>query len=233
MDAPCPTISTIARDPGFRLLSALLYIRAPSNLHRRASMKRYMSENDADSSSTGSDSGSNKTATPPLSVPIKADQADLGLLSYHHDRLVAAAEALGWRGMVDTECNANRMQRLKHAIDEHMETLSEVPQASIESRKVNLMVSKSGEITVKSAVIGLEENSPSRPLLQHDWIPSSMDEPAGFDTFHCKVYLDVQPSRPSTFTSQKTSHRCVFNSARERLDILPETAPTSQEVSRR
>lgn len=231
MDLPCSVIQTIANDPEFRLLTALLYIRSSDPLRKRLTARLSYNEDKSTAKLANLDSRRNSTkylgALPPV---LQDDKPDLGLLAYHESRLTAAAEALGWRGMKTLDDSETFINLLKDALDSHLQNLTPVPQATLESRKIVFMLSKSGQISVKSTVIGNEKIADSKSLLTRKFIPDSLDDATGFDTFNCKVYLDLQPSRPSTLTSQKTSHRCVFTSARERLDILPEIAPTSQEV---
>lgn len=231
MDLPCPVIQTIANDPDFRLLTALLYIRSSEPLRRRSMARLSYSEDEPATMIAAINSRRNSTKQSDSLIPIlQDDEPDLGLLAYHKSRLTAAAEALGWRGTETLDDDGTFIDRLKETLDSHLQSLTPLPQATLESRKVVLMLSKGGQLSVKSTVIGNEQTGDPKSLLSRKFMPDSFDDSTGFDTFNCKVYLDLQPSRPSTLTSQKTSHRCVFTSARDRLDILPEIAPTSQEV---
>lgn len=232
MDLPCPVIQTIANDPDFRLLTALLYVRSNEPLRRRLTARLSFSDGDDPVAKVAvldsrCDSIRRSDA---ISSPLQHDKPDLGLLPYHKSRLTAAAEALGWRGMETLDEDGACIDLLQNALHAHIQGLTPLPQGTQESRKIVLMLSKTGDVSVKSTVIGTEKIREPQNMSSRKFIPESFDDTTGFDTFNCKVFLDLQPSRPSTLTSQKTSHRCVFTAARERLDILPEIAPTAQEV---
>lgn len=230
MHVPCSVINTIANDPGFRISTALLYVRTGRDSRRRLSSQTSLPQIDSATPKilvNGASRWASKTAN---GWQLDADESDLGLLHLHRDRLAAAAEALGWYGIECLQHTTACLGLLRSKVQQHIQELTPVPANIVESRKIIIRVGKCGIVDITSAVIGQRTSVDRQNLLLHEWMPEDFDDPPNTDIPPSKVYLDTQPSRPSTLTSHKSNHRCIFTAARERLDIMPSIAPNVQEV---
>ncbi|KAJ9663327.1 Aminodeoxychorismate lyase [Neophaeococcomyces mojaviensis] len=162
---------------------------------------------------------------------MRQDKPDLGLLNLHRDRLAAAAEALGWRNLPCLEHTNGSPRLLQESLEHYENSLPPPPADRQERRKLRILIGRDGSISIDSIVINLS-TSISRILpLEHPFMPLSLDEPAPVNARKpCEVYVDHQPTRPSMFTTHKTTHRCVYNAARSRANLEPTTIPTATEV---
>ncbi|KAK5942316.1 Aminodeoxychorismate lyase [Knufia obscura] len=232
LNQPCTAIATIAKDPSFHIQTALLWIRSNDSIRRRATTRLFSSEddprlpeiilNDAIQGHSPADKG----------ITIRPDKPDLGLLHLHRDRLAAAAEAIGWGTLEPLKHDDASLTLLKQSLEKYMSGLDPLPVCVLESRKVRILVERCGKLTIDSTTIGLTQPTSHTSLLTTPFMPSSFDEqpPPDNKTPPCKVILDTQPTRPSTLTTHKTTHRCMYTSARERTSISPTTPPNIAEV---
>lgn len=230
MHTPCSVINTIANDPGFRVATALLYMRSGKDFRRRLSSKVSLQELNSTTPKILVTDVSRRSSKVADSWDLTEDEPDLGLLNLHRDRLAAAAEALGWYGIECLQHTTASLEILRSKLQSHIQQLTPVPANILESRKVMIRVGKDGTVDIESSVIGQEASNKDQSPLPQGWVPKSLDDLPVRDFPPSKVYLDTQPTRSSTFTTHKTNHRCVFTTARERLDILPSIAPNVQEV---
>lgn len=233
---PCTAISTISQDPDFNIMTAFLYVRTNDD-HVQYQDDQPQSGSTNSPPSWGrspaikiDDANSKKTKLH-VNTAIQEDKPDLGLLHLHRDRLAAAAEALGWRNL---DCfvqdhGETSMKRIVYELANHISSLEPLPPSTLESRKVVMKVDRAGKIFTSSTVLKIHID-PSRSCILHEWMPPTLNITPCFDKNPAKVYLDTQPTRPSTLLTHKTSHRCVYTAARERAKIAASTPPTEQEV---
>lgn len=227
---PCTVTASIAKDPDFRIQTALLWIRSNESLRRRTTSRLFSSENDRNSSEIILNDAIQGVSSADPKVDVREDKPDLGLLHLHRDRLAAAAEALGWTTLDCLRHDDSALSILKQAVEKYMADLGPLPAATLESRKVRILIARTGEITVDSTIIGLNQPVSRTSILTKQFVPDSFDEQPEADTPTCKILLDTQPTRPSTLTTHKTLHRCMYNAARERVQLQPTDPPTAKEV---
>lgn len=225
---PCNIITEIAQDASFKIQTALLWIRSGTRTAERSPNKSSSSEPIVIPPSIQVNDDDNSFNSAP--VRIQEDQPDLGLLSLHRDRLSAAAEAFGWRNIDCLSPSEQALIDLRHKIEQHLGSRPPLPSDSREICKVRILIDRIGRISVDSTILAVETSLPYPAIFSDSFMPTSLDDPWKLDTPPCKVYLDRQPTRPSTLTTHKTSHRCVYTSARERLSMTSTTAPTTAEV---
>lgn len=161
---------------------------------------------------------------------VKMDQPDLDLMPLHRDRLAAAAEAFGWRNIECLSPSEQAVLELRTQVEKHLSSRPPLSSGTREVLKVRILIDRLGRVLVDSTVLAVEITTAQANLLSRPFMPVSFDDEWKPETPPCKVYLDRHPTRPSTLTSHKTSHRCVYTSARERLGMTPNTPPTSAEV---
>lgn len=153
------------------------------------------------------------------------------ILTYHRDRILQAAEHFGWIDAANTirgpEGFAYLLQKLTEAID----TQSPTP------LKIRALLSHDGSITV--------ESSPAAPVTETALFPKRIPPPKAAsqmtvspltggaltvgdgDAVHgdppmieaWEVVPDTLGTKPSSYTSYKTTNRDVYGSARERVGI--------------
>lgn len=227
---PCTLIAAIAEDPSFCIQTALLWIRSGDCTQTRLRAKPISSSVPADVPSIQLNDAIDGKPLSDRKILIREDEPDLGLLHLHRDRLAAAAEALGWRTLACLEHCEQAITSLRAEIEKHMRSRPPPPADSLEAYKVRIFVDRLGTIKIDSALVAVDTSQHPSSLLTVPFVPDSFDQPWKLDTPPCKVYLDRAPTRPSTLTTHKTTDRCVYTSARERLHMLPTTPPTSMEV---
>lgn len=208
----------------------MLWIRSSDAIHKRATTTSAGSETLSRLPLVQLNDAVGGRPTGDAAIFIQEDKPDLGLLYLHRDRLAAAAEAFGWRNLEFLEHSEQALRKLRAAIENHMKKLPIPSPTFREARKVRVLVDKVGNTTIDSTVLDVQTAPNPSSLLTGPFIPQSLDQPWPPEKPRCKVYLDYQPTKPSTLTTHKTIHRCVYTSARERLDIKPTTPPTAQEV---
>ncbi|KAK5075948.1 Aminodeoxychorismate lyase [Lithohypha guttulata] len=223
-------IASVARDPDFRIQTALLWIRYNNPSLRRATTRPFSSEHEPQLPEIVLSDAIQGRSSADSKVDLRDDKPDLGLLLLHRDRLAAAAEALGWGTLDCLKHDDAALSILKQAVEKYMADLPPLPTSTLESRKVRVLIARTGKITVDSTIISLCQRVSRTSLLIKPFMPGSFDEPRDTDNPPCKVLLDTQPTRPSTLTTHKTLHRCMYTAARERVQLQPTTPPTAQEV---
>ena len=227
---PCTAIAAIAKDPSFQIQTALLWIRSGDTLRRRASTHIFSSEDDPHVPEIILNDAIQGRSLTDSKIHVREDKSDLGLLHLHRDRLAAAAEALGWGTLECLKHEDSALSILKHAVETYLSSLLPLPTGMLESRKVRILVERTGKITVDSTITSLDQQLSHTKLLVHPFMPTSFDEPPEISTTPCRIVVDTQPTRPSTLTTHKTTHRCTYTAARERTGITPSTPPTVSEV---
>lgn len=225
---PCSVITAIAQDASFRIQTALLWIRSGRDTRKRATTKSSLSQEVPVSPSIQVNDVDQVPGYAALRV--QEDQPDLGLFQFHRDRLAAAAEAFGWRSIDCLSQSEQALSELKAKVEEHMHSRPPLSANTLEVCKVRVLIDRIGRISIDSTVLAVETSSVHSSLLSNPFMPTSFNEPWKLDTAPCKVYLDRHPTRPSTLTTHKTTHRCVYTGARERLNMNGSIPPTSREV---
>jgi 4-amino-4-deoxychorismate lyase len=140
---------------------------------------------------------------------------------YHRDRLVSAAQAFDWAGVVGFLSGVAGLERLCGVVVEHLKNVCELEQLE-GARKVKVCVYKDNRVHVESAAIaptGLMDIPP---------VPPDLTRAASLPPT-CIIKLDVEPTTASLFTTHKTSERSVYERARRKADIVLEP-PTIAEV---
>lgn len=202
-------IATIAQDPEFYICTALLWIRSSERV------------GNIDRSGASLED---------LGTQVREDRPDLGLLHLHRDRLEAAAEALGWRNLGNMQHTDKSLVLLRRQIDEHLDGLPPLPGSTLESRKVRVLIDKTGTVSVSSTVTGVSTQLQPNSLLKAPFMPETFEQPILEGTRAARIYLDLQPTRPSALSTHKTTHRCIYTRARERVQIASNVLPTVEEV---
>lgn len=156
-----------------------------------------------------------KVAAPADSYPPPRD-SPYYLLAYHYDRMLAAANEFGW------ETAASKLQK-KFAKDMpgFAATIDEyIPDMAVPWR-LRILLYYNGDINVEAA--------PTTPFISHIFI---LPPAPTFNTFYkdsgytakqhalWELRLDTQPTAPSAFTKHKTTSRDMYNTARQRVNIL-------------
>lgn len=139
--------------------------------------------------------------------------------SLHQERLIRSAEAFGWSYVADWLSGPLGLQRLADAV--RVEVSGKVaPASSAMCFKVRLTVSRDAVIGVECSTLATgPSNQPDSGMrLPKELVVGSV----GLGC--CKVVLDIEPIRPSLFTTHKTSARIPYESARERANISKVTA---------
>jgi 4-amino-4-deoxychorismate lyase len=163
------------------------------------------------------------------------------MLSYHRDRMLQAATHFGWEEAADSIAEHDGLGRLVRALKKAIDIESDQP------LRVRTLLSHSGEIAV--------ETNPVPPLPLESLYPSRIPEPAPplrtsaltggaltlgpGDTIQSggpghgdprqdqcwTILVDPQPTKPSPFTTYKTTSRDMYTTARERVGITGMTDP--------
>ncbi|KAG9244079.1 aminotransferase [Calycina marina] len=155
----------------------------------------------------------------------KAEWSPFYMLPLHRDRILKAAQHFGWDEAVSTISGKEGFTHLLQKLNEA------IPADSPSPLRVRTLLSKSGEITV--------ETNPTPPVSSNNLYPARIPPPRGLgdnDTVHgdperttpWTVLPDTKFTTPSPYTSYKTTHRDVYNTARSRVGIESMTSP--QEV---
>jgi 4-amino-4-deoxychorismate lyase len=142
-------------------------------------------------------------------------------LPYHRDRLVSAAQALGWVGVADFLNGKIGLKRLSNAVEEHLTTTIDTGMAKL-TRKIKVCIYKNTCFHVESASTPLADPRNVFPMPNE---LSRVDSPAS----QCIVKVDVEPTPTSLFTSHKTSERGQYDRARSAAGIAQEP-PTLAEI---
>lgn len=138
------------------------------------------------------------------------------LLAYHYDRILAAAADFGWEAAVSKLQRdfTGDMAAFAAAIDEY------IPDLACPWR-LRILLCHSGDISVEatsttpfSSHIFLLPPAPTFDSLSID--PGDTNEQQA----QWELRLDTQPTEPSVFTKHKTTARGVYNTARQRANIL-------------
>lgn len=137
------------------------------------------------------------------------------LLSYHRDRLVSAAQAFGWSGIVNVLDGVAGLELLSRNVMDHLNTISNMKQARA-MRKIKVCIYRDGHTHVESAAIGPKD------FENIFMVPVDLTQPASSARF-CVVKLDAEFTIASVFTTHKTSQRSVYDRARRTADIVYES----------
>ena len=130
-------------------------------------------------------------------------------LNYHRDRLLAAAQALGWSAIEKLLVDASGLQLLHDAIQFQSQSIScHGPQ------KMNIYCFNNGEITTKSMSISAQNSGQVAEFL----LPTSFNE-CGYKSAPCRVMLDTELTASSLHTTHKTSRREHYDQARVRAQV--------------
>jgi 4-amino-4-deoxychorismate lyase len=140
---------------------------------------------------------------------------------YHRDRLVSAAQVFNWTGVVQFLHGFTGLERLSAVVVEHLKSVRKADETK-ELRKIKICVYQDNRLHVESAAIGPTDLMNSFPVPVGLNCPTS--SPRG-----CIVWLDVEATAKSLFTTHKTSERSSYDRARKTADIVHES-PSVAEV---
>ena len=149
------------------------------------------------------------------------DSSQYYLLSFHFDRMLAAAQDFGWKDAIaklqhESDRQAN-IVALQKALDAY------IPERT-RAWRLRVLVDQKGELTV--------EKAPVTPFSEHILLIPRPVPPDPRPTFSYllassagslpvwTLRLDTQSTSPSKFTRHKTTARDVYNFARTRAGIL-------------
>jgi 4-amino-4-deoxychorismate lyase len=142
-------------------------------------------------------------------------------LPYHRDRLVSAAQALGWAGVANFLDGKIGINRLLNAVEEHLATTSDTGSAIL-TRKIKVCIYENNSFYVEAAFA-----APADPLNVFP-MPTELSR-VDVLASQCIVRLNTQPTLASLFTSHKTSERSQYDRARRAAGIVQEP-PTAAEI---
>lgn len=161
---------------------------------------------------------------------------DSQLLGYHCDRLIASARAFNWTeviGLLERGGKTYLYEGIARAVSQYPATPKEPAQGCFRAYRVRLNISSHAAIDISLAPMGGDE----------PWTEIQFDNFNNFrlrnfskETNHgrppastCAVGLDWVATPATTFTMHKTSHRDVYDAARDRCGISA-FPPTKCEV---
>lgn len=199
----------ISQRPDFRILTSLVWIRtheddnySDSKIFGISHLKHYHDD-----------------------TTICSCRPDLGLLRLHRDRLATAAEALGWRHLQALDRSEYGVQTLRASIKLHLRSLPKLPPDARESRKLRILVSKGGTLSIDSTVM---KTSSVGEIEVNPFMPTTLNLQR-IDGPVCRVFVDTRSTHAGFFTTYKTSHRVLYDAARNRAGVM-KASPTDQEV---
>ncbi|KAF8637364.1 hypothetical protein AX17_002863 [Amanita inopinata Kibby_2008] len=132
------------------------------------------------------------------------------LLSYHHDRLLDAAERHGWTQAQSLPTYPSLESVCQKAVDEYQAN-NEVSECC----KIRVLLSKNGQLTASaSTTVPLTGD----PIAACYFKPEDTAMPPGPVW---SIRLDTQPTPTSLFSTTKTTHRDVYDLARSRAKLPP------------
>jgi 4-amino-4-deoxychorismate lyase len=140
-------------------------------------------------------------------------------LSLHRDRLLSAAQALGWADAVEFLGEPSGFTRFVDSIEIHIKAQHDTKKTF---RKVKVCIYKDLRIHVESATITLVDRENTFPL------PADLNE-IGSAAHRCIVKLYAEPIIHSAFTMHKTSERTQYDRARK-VTAIDHKAPNVAEV---
>lgn len=142
-------------------------------------------------------------------------------LPYHRDRLISAAQAFDWTGVINCLHGETGLERILSVVDEHLTTMCDEEQTRT-VRKIKVCVYKNERFHIESGIITPTSLENVLPL------PSDLGETTSTAQV-CIIKLDIEPTMPSLFTTHKTSERSLYDRARRSANIVHEP-PTLAEV---
>ena len=142
-------------------------------------------------------------------------------LPYHRDRLVSAAQALGWANVVSFLRGDTGLDRLSSVVEEHLNNVCDAKLTNVK-RKIKVCIYRDTRFHVESTTIAPTDAMNIFPL------PVDLNQAIPF-ACRCVVRLDVEPTPTSLFTAHKTSERGPYDRARSTADIVHQP-PTNAEI---
>ncbi|MCJ1352566.1 MAG: hypothetical protein MMC33_002550 [Icmadophila ericetorum] len=147
------------------------------------------------------------------------------MLNYHRDRLLAAAQAFNWDHAIRVLSGNNGLAKLDSQLHEHL--LSAYGDANYpDPLKVRVEISWPSSLSVTSSPTPTVD---SFVLFPHRLYESPMPAP-NFPMW--RVYVCPNSVPASKWTSHKTTHREVYDRAREQIPTLPQWLITSDATER-
>ena len=144
------------------------------------------------------------------------------ILSYHQARVLAAANDFGWEEGQKLLKGSGGLAHLKTALDSHVKSdiSSSLPDRK-RCYKVRVLLSSDGRLTISSE----EVQAVPRDCL----FPSSLELPARVPKdlgipLTWRIYVSPIRTVRSLYTKHKTSHRPMYNEAREHIPSSDESS---------
>ncbi|KAH8786110.1 aminotransferase [Hyaloscypha finlandica] len=153
------------------------------------------------------------------SLPINTESWDEQLkepspfyiLTHHRDRILQAADHFGWIKAVDAIRGSDGFVHLLKKLTETIDTKSPTP------LRIRVLLSHDGSIGV--------ESSPAAPVTETNLFPKRIPPPKASPQMKVSpltawdIIPDSVRTKPSPYTSYKTTNRDMYGAARERVGI--------------
>ncbi|KAI0479939.1 putative 4-amino-4-deoxychorismate protein [Xylaria cf. heliscus] len=143
------------------------------------------------------------------------------MLDFHRDRVLNAAIHWGWDAAVRTLDGENGLEALETFLQ------ANIPEVTNTPYRVKVLIDRDGVLSVIK--------QPTPPINLDNLFPSYLPVPSGHAAkgfsdgkvparnFEWEILVDRHPTAKSEFTHFKTTHRSVYDEARQRVNILNPT----------
>lgn len=173
--------------------------------------------------------------------PPGADPGPFYMLQFHCDRLVQAAKHFNWQAAISRLTGPDGMRHLQQKLEAAIDLKVKTPS------RIRISLQYNGNVTVETSetpTVPLSNLFPTRipppraPEMNvcqspgsvlNSGVDSSLEDPPGngepYRTQAWTVMVDPERTRPSPFTTYKTTCRDMYNGARKRVGIKTITEP--------
>lgn len=176
--------------------------------------------------------------------PKTSQPSQFYMLSYHYDRMLAAATSFGWSQAVKNFKNNNGIVQVEAAMEKHLQDTygaADYPsplkvksypptpplffpssQLTI-SPKIRILLPHDGNLQISST--RTPPTSPANLFPHHLSHQLCTDNPPKWH-----IYLSPKPIQPSLYTTHKTTHRAIYDHVRA-ITLPPTDPPNSNSLS--